>query len=152
MSDPTSTDQAALRAPQLPTYLFGSATWFMAFGIQAVLFTYITTNVLNLPGSWLGVAQASSTLPALFLLLFGGAVADQIDTRRLMLISHLAATVPPLLLAVMVASDMLSIEVVLVCGVIMGIVTSFMMPAREAMLARVIGPPKPNAIDRKSVV
>lgn len=135
-------------AAQLPQYLASSAAWFAAFGVQQVLFTYIATKLLNLPGVWLGLAQASNTLPALAFLLLGGAVADQRDTRQMMFIAHLCACISPLGMAFVSWSGHLSYFWLMVFGILAGIVTSFMMPAREAMLARVIGSRTPSAIQR----
>lgn len=143
-----SPDAAARPAPQLPLYLAGSATWFAAFGIQQVLFTYIGAEVLRLPAGWFAIAQASSTLPAIVFMLLGGAVADQMDTRRVMLAAHLLAVVPPLGLAVLYGAGGLNFTGLILFGVAAGTISSFMMPAREAMLARVIGPPSPLAIQR----
>jgi MFS family permease len=135
-------------APQLPFYLAGSAAWFAAFGVQQVLFTYIGAEVLHLPAGWFAVAQASTTLPAIVFMLLGGAVADQMDTRRVMLLAHLAALIPPLGLAALTLGGGLGFAGLVFFGVIAGTISSFMMPAREAMLARVIGPPSPAAIQR----
>jgi MFS family permease len=135
-------------APQLPLYLAGSAAWFAAFGVQQVLFTYIGAELLHLPAGWFAVAQASTTLPAIVFMLLGGAVADQMDTRRVMLAAHLLAVIPPLGLAALTLNGSLGFFGLVFFGAIAGTISSFMMPAREAMLARVIGPPSPAAIQR----
>lgn len=148
MTTAESSDTGPQAAPQLPLYLAGSAAWFAAFGIQQVLFTYIGAELLHLPAGWFAVAQASTTLPAIVLMLLGGAVADQIDTRRVMLWAHVLAIVPPLGLAALHAGGALNFAGLVAFGVLAGTISSFMMPAREAMLARVIGPPSPPAIQR----
>ncbi len=133
---------------QLPLYLMGSAAWFGAFGIQTVVFTYISAQVLALSGVYFALAQASFMLPALFLLLLGGAVAEHSDTRRLMVMAHLGAVVPPLFVAWLVASGTLTFVPLILAGLFMGTVSAFMLPAREAMLARVLGTNEGAAIQR----
>jgi MFS family permease len=129
-------------------YLAGTASWFAAFGIQMVLVTYIATSQLHLEGVWLSLAQASTTLPALVFMLAGGAAADQTDTRRIMVAAHLIAIVPPVALAAGAFSGQLTFEWLIAFGLLAGLTSSFMMPAREAMLARVIGPATPDLVQR----
>jgi MFS family permease len=138
MSVPDLLPHAPARISPLGFYLAGSGAWFMSFGIQMVLFTYLATHELNLPGAYLGIAQASSTLPALFLLLIGGTVADQTDLRRILILMHTAVIVPPLILAGFIYGGGLTFWVLVSFGASLGIVTAFLMPAREAMLARVV--------------
>ncbi len=125
---------------QFRWYLAGAGAWFGAFGIQMVMFSYLVTTVLHAPPGYIGLAQASPTLVSTFLLLVGGAVADQIDTRRLLIFAHIAAIVPALVLSVVVAMGLLRYEWLIVYGLAMGLVTAFVIPAREAMMADVIGP------------
>jgi len=125
---------------QFRWYLAGAGAWFSAFGIQMVMFAYLVTTVLHAPPGLIGLAQASPTLVATFLLLVGGAVADQTDTRRLLILAHVIAIVPAIALAAVVAAGLLRFEWLIVYGLAMGFVTAFIIPAREAMMADVIGP------------
>ena len=125
---------------QFRWYLAGAGAWFGAFGIQMVMMGYLVTTVLHAPPGYIGLAQASPTLVSTFLLLVGGAIADQIDTRRLLFLAHLAAIVPALVLSAVVALGLLRYEWLIVYGLSMGLVTAFVIPAREAMMADVIGP------------
>lgn len=127
-------------ASQFRWYLAGAAAWFTSFGIQAVMFAYLVTTVLHAPPNMIGLAQASLTLVSTFLLLVGGAIADQIDTRRLLILCHAVAIVPALALAAIVGFGWLRYEWLIVYGLAMGLVTAFIIPSREAMMADVIGP------------
>ncbi len=133
---------------QFRWYLSGAAAWFGAFGIQMVMFSYLVTTVLDAPPNMIGLAQASLTLVSTFLLLVGGAVADQIDTRRLLILCHLAAALPALALAAVVGFGGLRYEWLIVYGLAMGLITAFVIPARESMLADVIGPANTPFIQR----
>ena len=129
-------------------YLSGVGAWFVSFGIQSVIATYLITTVLQAPPSWLGIAQGVMNLPAVFLLLVGGAVADHLDNRSLMVGLHASAALPPALLAAAVSFGWLSYEAVIIYGLAMGTITAFMMPAREAMLGRVIVHDRDGAVQR----
>ena len=135
-------------ATQFRWYLSGAGTWFVAFGIQAVMFTYLVTSVLNAPANQIGVAQASLTIVSTLLLLVGGSVADQVDTRRMLITCHLLATIPATALAFIVATGNLRFEWLIVYGLAMGTITAFVLPAREAMMGDVIGPQGMPAIQR----
>jgi MFS family permease len=140
-------DTATRADSQFRWYLAGAGSWFVAFGIQAVMFAYLVTTVLHAPANQIGLAQASLTLMSTLLLLVGGAVADQIDTRRLLILAHAVAIVPALALAAIVYAGLLRYEWLLVYGLGMGLITAFVLPAREAMMGDVIGP-SPTGIQR----
>lgn len=125
---------------QFRWYLAGAGAWFGAFGIQMVMMGYLVTTVLHAEPGWIGLAQASPTLVSTFLLLVGGAVADQIDTRRLLVLAHMVAIVPAATLSVVVGMGLLRYEYLIAYGLSMGLITAFIIPAREAMMADVLGP------------
>lgn len=127
-------------------YLLGAGSWFAAFGLQAVMFAYLVTTVLHAPANQIGLAQASLTLMSTLLILIGGVVADHIDTRRVLIYGHLAAAIPATILAAIVGLGYLRFEWLIVYGLFMGLITAFIMPAREAMLGDVIGPSGTKAI------
>src|SRR5262249_28061116 len=145
-STPMSASPTA--SPQFRWYLAGTAAWFAAFGIQQVMFSYLVTTVLHAPPNRIGLAQTSLTLMSTLLLLVGGLVADHMDTRRVLVLSHLAASIPATVLALVVASGALRYEYLLVYGLFMGLITAFILPAREAMMGDVIGPQGFKAIQR----
>lgn len=124
---------------QFSWYLAGASAWFLAMGIQMVMFTYLVTTVLHGTELQVGLAQMSLTLMSMLLLLFGGNIADQADTRSLLIRCHAIAAVPALVLALVVWTGALRFEWLIVYGLAMGTITAFTMPAREAMLGDVIG-------------
>ncbi len=115
------------------------ASWFASFGIQSTLFSWLLVGELGVSDEWMGVAQTSHMLPAILLLLLGGAAADRIDPRRMLIVLHGVGTLPVLALAVVVASGVLTIPIVIAFGVSMGVVSAFSMPARDTLLSRVAG-------------
>jgi len=56
-------------------YLLGTGSWFLAFGIQGVMFAWLVTMVLNETPERVGVAQMSLLLPGTVLILIGGSQA-----------------------------------------------------------------------------
>ena len=129
-------------------YLVGTAAWFFAIGIQIVMFTYLVTTVLHAPANQIGLAQTSLNILSAAFMLVGGAMADRVDTRRLLVLFHALAIIPPLILASIVAMGFLRFEWLIVYGLAMGTITAFMLPSREATLGDVMGPGGMNNIQR----
>lgn len=126
--------------PQYQWYLTGTGAWFFAIGVQMVMFTYLVTTVLHAPANQIGLAQTSLTILSAAFMLIGGAVADKVDTRRLIIVCHAAAMVPALVLATVVWLGALRYEWLIGYGLMMGLITAFILPAREATLGDVLGP------------
>jgi MFS family permease len=120
-----------------PWFAAGVASWFGAWGVQQVTFTWLVVGELGAGAEWVGVVQSSPMLPALVLLPLGGAVADRLDPRRLLVALHAIGALPPLLLAAAVASGRLGVAGLLAYGAYMGAVMAFSIPARDRLLSRV---------------
>ncbi len=114
------------------------ASWFASFGMQVILFPWLVAVVLRQPPGRVGLAQMSLMAPSIALMLLGGAVADRADCRKLLMRYHLLATLPPLALAVVIASHSLGYAVLIVYGLAMGTLSALVIPARDALLTRVI--------------
>lgn len=130
----------------------GVGSWFGAFGMQGVLFSWILVGELNAESEWVGISQTASMLPSVFLLMIGGATADRFDPRRLLIALHLLAPLPVLALAVAAANDALSIPLVITFALSMGILTAFGNPARDALLSRVAGADLMGAVSGMTAV
>lgn len=133
---------------QFRWYLAGVGSWFASFGLQSVIVMYLITTVLHASPMGVSIAQASMNLPAVLLLLVGGAVADHLDNRSVLLVLHSLAAIPAALLAATVSFGWLSFEWLVAYGLAMGTVSGFIMPAREAMLGRVIVHDREGAVQR----
>lgn len=123
---------------ELPAYLSVQATWFIAFGLQMVLFPYLITNKLGLGGAELGVANLALSAPSVVFLLIGGVIAERASGKSLLMILHVFASVPAFALAFALASGNLSYPIMIAYGLALGTVGAFMMPARDAILNEVV--------------
>jgi MFS family permease len=125
---------------ELPAYLMVQCSWFMAFGLQMVLFPYLITgrDHLHLDGLALGLANMALSGPSVIFLLIGGVVAERADGRRLLIILHLLAAIPALFLAVAVARGQLTYPGMIIYGLTIGTVGAFMMPARDSIVNEVV--------------
>lgn len=123
---------------ELPAYLLVQSSWFVAFGLQMVLFPYLITNRLGLDGSELGLANMALSAPSVIFLLVGGVIAERMAGKPLLMTLHLLAAVPAIGLAIIIATDHLNFGVMILYGLAIGTVGAFMMPARDAILNEVI--------------
>ncbi|EWM14271.1 major facilitator superfamily transporter [Kutzneria sp. 744] len=100
----------------------------------------VPKQVYDITGSsaYVGVAGAVALVPLLVFGLWGGAVADVMDRRKLLIISNLGIAVVSILLWLQALSGMNSVTVVLV---LLGLQQAFFavnMPARSASIARLV--------------
>jgi MFS family permease len=133
-------------APGYRWFLAGAGSWFGAWGMQTVLFSWLVVGELHAPPQWVGVAQTSTMLPTLVLLLMGGVTADRHDPRGLLIRLYLIAAVPVLLLAAAVGTERLALPGLVLYGLCIGTVSSFTMPARDTLLSRVAGSSMMHAV------
>jgi MFS family permease len=130
----------------------GIGSWFGGFGIQSVVFAHLLTNELGISAEQLGIAQSINMLPTLALLLIGGAFVDRRDPRRVLVVAHLLSCVPVLLLAWSFAAGELHYWGVIACGIALGIVGSFAMPARDSQLSHVAGSTMLRAVTMMTIL
>ncbi|HEY8119997.1 MAG TPA: MFS transporter [Myxococcota bacterium] len=122
-----------------PWLLAGAAAWFGAWGMQQVLVPWLVVNVLHSSATRTGVVQMMTMLPTIFLLPFGGAIADRVDARWLLAGLHVAAGLAPTAIALAIANDALAFEVLIATALFTGLVNSFSNPSRDSLLSRVAG-------------
>jgi len=120
-------------------YLGSTAFSGMAFAMQYLLISWLLIGVLLLPADQVGLLQALIGIPGIFLMLWGGASADRADPRTLLIRVYALSPLLPLFLLAVDQVNALSVWSVTLWGVGMGVVTSFSMPAQQAILNRVSG-------------
>src|SRR5215510_9017692 len=133
---------------QFRWYLGGHAAWFTSLGIQMIAFPWLVAIVLGEPAQRVGIAQMAVMAPAMLFMLYGGAVADRADCRRLLLRYQAMATLPPLALAGFITAGALGYSVLIAYGLAMGTLTAFVLPTRYTLRSRLLnlGRERPIAI------
>ena len=136
---PDAETQTLARQAAYTWFLSGVGSWFTAFGMQGVLFSWLVVGVLQAEAEWVGIAQSALMLPSILLVLLGGVVADRSDGRSLLIALHVVASVLSGCLVVIVANEWLSMTLLIGYALCMGSVQAFVMPARDALLSEVAG-------------
>ena len=119
-------------------YVAAAGTWFLAFGLQGVIVSTIVAMQLHGDSRATAAALMAQQLPGFGLILLGGAVADRVDRRALLIALYLGAAGLVLALGFGAEAGWLSLPVVLVYVLAMGTVSAFVMPSRDAMLSDVV--------------
>jgi MFS family permease len=105
------------------------------FGYVAVPYQLYALTSSNLAVGAMGVVQL---IPLLVFGLYGGALADHVDRRRLLIVTGVAQTA---LVAVLLANSLLGqpqVWVLYVVGALMSVASSLQRPSREALIPRVV--------------
>ena len=111
--------------------------------------------VLELTGNGVAVGAtfACRFLPVALFGLWGGAVADHFDRRRVLLVTQSLAALLAIVLWLIVLTDVVNVWMVFALAIALGFVTVVDEPARHAFVEEMVGPEKlPNAVALNSAV
>ncbi len=131
-----------LRVRDFRLLFIGMTVSSLAMPMQWILQMWL---VLDLTGEsraalWLGVSGFVRGLPLLLLSLHGGALADRMDRRKLLVIAQVASMAVALTIAALVATNLLTIWLLLPLTFLSSAVMSFDQPARQALVPDLVPP------------
>ncbi len=109
--------------------------------------------VLELTGSGtiLGIVTALQFLPALFLSLPAGKLADRRNKRKLLIITNMIAGSAALILGILVITDLVQIWHVMALAIMLGVSSAIDAPIRQSFVPELVGRDDlPNAIGLNS--
>jgi|TARA_B110000879_G_scaffold37420_1_gene52072 predicted MFS family arabinose efflux permease len=139
MTESTRVSKSIWRDSKFLAYM-GSITFYSAgFSMQQLIISWLLVGVLVLPGDEVGLVQAAIGIPGLFLMLWGGASADNRDPRSILINVYLITWLFPLMLVICIHYDLLNIWTILLFGLAVSTATSFSSPAQQAILTQVAG-------------
>lgn len=138
--------EASRGSTGFPAYLFAHGAWFLAFGVQLVLFPYLVRVVLQESEVRFGLAQMALQLPTTLLILVGGFVADRADARRIVIVSCVLAVVAFLVLGGLVTAGRLTYGLMIGYALSVGIIGAFATPARDSLLSLVAPERGPGSV------
>lgn len=120
--------------------------------MQAVAQGWLVYRLTDSP-FLLGFVGFAATAPAIFLMLPGGVLADQLDRRRVIALSQWAQAGSALWLAIAIATDHIGVWQIVGAALVVGTAQSFSAPAYQAMLLDLLDDRSrlPNAIAMNSL-
>ena len=143
---------SVLRHRNYRFYWFGQYPSVLAQNMQHVALAWLVLQLTNSP-AMLGLAGLMHTLPHIALTFVGGAVADRLDRRRLLLTTQAAQAVLFLGLGTLAVTQLVQTWQVLGIAFLLGCVRSFDSPTRHALLAALVPTDEiPNAVPLGNLV
>ncbi|MDP7578981.1 MAG: MFS transporter [SAR202 cluster bacterium] len=106
--------------------------------MEMVVIGYLVYDLTNSP-FLLGVVEAGFAVPTLALSLFGGALADRLDRKRLIQSSQAGAVLVGAFVAVSIFTDTITWIHLLAASLAEGALFAFLMPARQSIVPQLIG-------------
>jgi len=137
----------ALRHRDLRLFFAGQAVSLVGTWMQQVAMAWL---VYRLTGSalLLGVISFASQFPSFLMAPFAGALADRWSRYRMVATAQVLAMIQASVLAALVIADAVEVWHLVALAVMLGLVNGVDVPARQALMIRLIGSPDdlPNAI------
>ena len=87
----------------------------------------------------LGLVSAGGAIPVLVLSLFGGALADRVERKRVVQLGQVVSMTVAFFIAVSIATDRIVWVHLFIAGMVQGSMWAFMMPARQAFIPQLVG-------------
>ena len=88
----------------------------------------------------LGLVSAGMGLPMVLLSIFGGAVADRVRKRNLLLFTQSCVTLINLTVSTLITADLIALWHLVASAILTGTVFAFSMPTRQAFIVELVGP------------
>ncbi|MCB0960432.1 MAG: MFS transporter [Acidimicrobiales bacterium] len=125
-----------------------TGTW-----LSMVTQTLLVLKLTGGSGVALGFLTAFQFGPMLVLGAWGGAVADRVDKRQLLVVVQSLAMAQSMVLGLLVLTDLASVPVIFGLATIQGVLNSFDNPARRAFVVEMVpAEDLPNAVSLNSAV
>ena len=128
---------AALRHRNYRLYWIGALVANTGDWMDQVAFAWLMWELTNSAG-YLGLLAFFRGIPILLFTLFGGALADRFERRRLLQVTQSFAMVLALVLAALVATGIVQVWQVLAIAALRGIMMSVNLPTRQALLSDIV--------------
>lgn len=127
----------AFRSRNFRLYFIGQIVSMIGTWLQMVAQGWL---VLEMTGSafWVGVTAAASSLPTLFLSLFGGVIVDRYNRKTILLWTQSASMVLALVLGAVTLSGTVTLAFIMVMAFLLGCVAAVATPAIQAFLSEMV--------------
>jgi predicted MFS family arabinose efflux permease len=123
-------------------YASGNAVSLVGIWMQRVAVGWLAWTLAH-SGTWLGVMSMAEFFPVVFLSPLAGALADRRDRVGIIRITQIAGSIEAALLAVLVYTGSITIELLFVLTLLLGVFNAFAQPSRLALI--------PTLVDRAAL-
>jgi MFS family permease len=109
-----------------------SGTWMQQIAQSWLIY------VLTKSAFYLGLISFLSSFPTLLFTLFGGVIADKYPRRNILIATQTFSALPAVVIGVLIQLNLVNIWHIAVASFILGVVTAFDMPARQAFITEIV--------------
>jgi MFS transporter, DHA1 family, staphyloferrin A biosynthesis exporter len=134
---------SSLRTPAYRVYFMGMLGQYASMNMQQVTGSLL---IYRLTGSaaLLGTISLANALPMIFLSIFGGAIADRMQKKQLLMVSLFCSALLTVAVGITLVTGYVSAQregswwVLMLSSFLMGCIFGIMMPARQAMIPEMV--------------
>ena len=106
--------------------------------MQMLVRGYLTYELTE-SATLVGIVSAGGSVAVLVFALFGGAIADRVERRRVIQMGQGVSVILALVVGMAVLFDVIAWHHLLMAGIVQGIMWSFLAPARQAFVPQLVG-------------
>jgi len=128
----------SLESPQFRRIFTSNLAFFLAMSGQGIVRPWLAFQMTD-SALALGVVSAAVALPMLFLAPFGGVLADRVERRRLIMSAQALAIASEVITLTLLVTDQLQYWHLVVTAGMMGCAFPLIMPARQAIVVKLVG-------------
>ncbi len=123
-------------------FWLGMMVMMGAMQMQMMARGYLVYDLTNQNAAILGLVNAATALPILVLALFGGALADRIERKRIVQVGQGGAAILAVFIAITISVGSVTWYHLLGASIVHGSLMALLMPARQAMIPQLVGKEK----------
>jgi MFS family permease len=106
---------------------------------QRVAQDWLVLELTDNSGTALGLVTAVQFAPVLFFSLHGGALADRVNKRKLLIGTNIVSGLTSLILGLLVVNELVELWHVFACAAVLGIAGAIDAPIRQAFTSELVG-------------
>jgi MFS family permease len=130
---------SAFRHRNFRLFFGGQAISLVGTWMQQVAQAWLVLTISGGDPLWLGVVAAAQFLPVMILGLFAGVLADVLPKRQTLLAVQVVMMILAAVLAVLVATGLVQIWMIVVLAVLLGCANAVDMPVRQSFAIEMVG-------------
>jgi MFS transporter, DHA1 family, staphyloferrin A biosynthesis exporter len=142
---PVVPDQGAvptrLRDTAFPLLWLNVFSYMLIGSAERFTFVWLVMEELDGPSWASGLVLFALGLPVFLFVLPGGALADRVDRRRMLMVTQLAGAAVTGMAALLVIAGVMNLPLALLCAALLGAAIAFGQPVRGSLVPTVV--PKP---------
>lgn len=115
-----------------------SFTSFLAMNAQMIVRSWVILRLTNDSPMALAWVTLSFSIPMIFVSMVGGALADRIPRRQMMIIGQAGNTAVTLVIATLDATGLITFWHLMASGFLAGSMMAFNMPSRQAIISDIV--------------